>query len=267
MLAQLKLDEEHVTNTLAVFIRKGIENAGSTTAVIGLSGGVDSALSTYLAVRALGANNVLCIIMPHRDSSPDGVVHSKMIVEQLGIRSEMVDITPMVDAMLKTDENMDRLRLGNVMARQRMIVLYDRSARENGLVVGTGNKTELLLGYTTLFGDSACAINPLGDLYKTQVWNIASWIGVPDEVVRKAPSADLWAGQTDEDELGFSYENVDRLLYFMFDEKRADSELLEFGFTRDFIHRVRSIVQRNSFKRVPPLIGRVDNATAKAEGL
>lgn len=257
MLPQLKLDAPAVAEFLTTFISEEIGKAGFSRAVIGLSGGVDSALSATLAVRALGAENVFCVMMPYRSSSAESVVHARLVADQLGVSTELVDITPMVDPLIALDEDMDRLRRGNIMARQRMIVLYDRSSRERGLVVGTGNKTETLLGYTTLFGDSACAINPLGDLYKTQVRQLSAWLGIPDVVIRKAPSADLWTGQTDEGELGFTYERVDELLLLMVDEQLSDEELISRGFESGFIDTVRGMIRRNQFKRMPPVIARL----------
>ena len=179
MLPQLKLDAAAVAELLTGFIAQEIGKTGLSRAVLGLSGGVDSALSAALAVRALGADNVLCVMMPYSGSSPESLAHAELLAGQLGVRTEKVDITPMVDPLIALEPEMDRVRRGNIMARARMIILYDRSSRERGLVVGTGNKTEMLLGYSTLFGDSACAINPLGDLYKTQVWQLAEYLEIP----------------------------------------------------------------------------------------
>lgn len=262
MLPQLKLDAPAVAELLTAFIAEEIGKAGFSRAVIGLSGGVDSALSATLAVRALGADNVFCVMMPYRSSSPQSVEHARLVAGQLGVRTELVEITPMVDPLIASDKDMDRLRRGNIMARQRMIVLYDRSSRERGLVIGTGNKTETLLGYSTLFGDSACAINPLGDLYKTQVWQLSAWLGIPDAVVRKAPSADLWEGQTDEGELGFTYERVDELLLLMVDEQMSDEELVSRGFDAGFIDTVRGMIRRNQFKRMPPVVASLGSPAA-----
>ena len=265
MLPQLKLDAPAVAELLTGFIAEEIGKTGLSRAVIGLSGGVDSALSAALAVRALGPENVYCVMLPYRSSSPESLEHARLLAGQLGVRTEEVDITPMVDPLIALEENMDRLRRGNIMARERMIVLYDRSSREAGLVVGTGNKTELLLGYSTLFGDSACAINPLGDLYKTQVWQLAAFLDIPDVIVSKAPSADLWTGQTDEDELGFTYERVDELLVLMVDERLTDAELLDRGFDAPFTDRVRRMIRRNQFKRMPPVIAKVGFRTVNAD--
>lgn len=261
----LRLNTQFVRKLLVDFIRDEILNAGMERAVIGLSGGVDSAVVAYLSVEALGKENVLNVLLPYRTSSPDSIEDARLMVKKLGTRSELVDITPMVDSYLENSPHLTNVRRGNVMARARMIVLYDVSARENALVVGTSNKTESLLGYGTIYGDMACGINPLGDLYKTQAWQLAEAIGVPDHIVRKKPTADLWVGQTDEGELGFSYAEVDQLLYHMIDERRADSELVELGFSRGFISRVRTLVQRNQFKRRPPTIAKISHRTVNVD--
>ncbi len=200
---------------LTGFIRNEVHKTGLSKAVVGLSGGVDSALSAMLAAKALGAKNVLAILMPYKSSNPDSQAHAEMVVQKIGLESLVVDITPQIDAYFERFPDADARRRGNKMARERMTILYDHSARWNGLVIGTSNKTELLLGYGTLHGDMASAINPLGDLYKTQVWALAEAIGVPSVIVAKEPSADLWVGQTDEGELGFTYREVDKLLYMM----------------------------------------------------
>jgi NAD+ synthase len=265
MLPQLKLDAPAVADLLTGFIHNEITRTGLSRAVIGLSGGVDSALSAALTARALGAENVLCVMMPYATSSPDSLEHATLLAEKLGVRTEKVDITPMVDPLIATDPEMSNVRKGNIMARSRMIVLYDRSSSERGLVVGTGNKTEMLLGYSTLFGDSACAVNPLGDLYKTQVWQLSRYLELPEEIVIKPPSADLWVGQTDEQELGFSYAEADALLYFMIDERLNDAQLHDQGFRQELVSSVRSLVRRNQFKRLPPIIAKVGYRTVNAD--
>ncbi len=265
MLPQLELDTSAVAKLLTGFVRSEILRTGLSRAVIGLSGGVDSAVSAFLTAAALGPKNLLCVKMPYATSSDDSLSHAQLVVDQLGLRCETVDISPMVDPLTATETEMSNVRRGNIMARARMIVLYDRSSREKGLVVGTGNKTEMLLGYSTLFGDSACAINPLGDLYKTQVWELARHIGVPEVIVSKAPSADLWSGQTDENELGFSSQQADELLYFIIDERMDNAQLKSRGFDESLIERVRSMVQRNQFKRLPPIIAKVGYRTVNAD--
>lgn len=262
---RLKLNTERVRKLLVDFIKNETMRIGSEKGVIGLSGGVDSAVSAYLAAEALGRENVLCALMPYRTSSPDSVADAQLVVKKLGVQSEMIEITPMVDSFFQKYPDVDNVRRGNVMARMRMIVLYDLSAREKGLVIGTGNKTETMLGYTTHYGDDACAINPIGDLYKTQVWQLAEALGVPHHIVDKKPTADLWVGQTDEGELGFSYRQVDELLYLIIDERRTDEEMLEYGFERDFITKVRNTVQRNQFKRRPPTVAKISYRTVNVD--
>lgn len=261
----LLLNTDTVRNILVDFIRDEITNTGLQKGIIGLSGGVDSSLAAYLAVEALGKKNVIGVIMPYKTSSPDSHADAENVAKMLGIHCETVDITAMVDAYINRNSDLDNVRKGNVMARQRMIILYDISSRDAGLVIGTSNKTEILLGYGTLFGDTACAINPLGDLYKTQVWQLAETIGVPKKIVEKKPSADLWVGQTDEGELGFSYKLVDQLLYYMIDERRTMDELIELGFEKNFIIKVQNLVQRNQFKRRPPIIAKISHRTVNVD--
>ena len=262
----LVLNTDVVQNLLVRFIEDEVTKAGFTKAVVGLSGGVDSSLVAFLTTKALGAENVLGVFMPYKTSSPDSLGDGKLVAEQLRIRTEVLEISPMADAYLdRQNGEINNIRRGNVMARARMIVLYDLSAREHALVIGTSNKTETLLGYGTQFGDTACALNPIGDLYKTQVWQLAEAIGVPKKIVEKKPTADLWAGQTDEEELGFAYRLVDQLLYYMVDERRSDLELMERGFEKHFIEKVRRMIQRNQFKRRPPLIAKISHRTVNVD--
>jgi len=261
----LSLNTDIVRKILVNFLRDETVNAGFKKGILGLSGGVDSAVCAYLAAEALGPENVRGVILPYRSSSAQSKTDAEEVVKALGIASEVVDISGMVDAYLGAAGSVDRVRAGNIMARQRMIVLYDLSQRDRALVFGTSNKTEILLGYGTLFGDLASAINPLGDLYKTQVWQLAEALGVSQAIIQKKPSADLWEGQTDEGEFGFTYADVDRLLYLMVDERRSDAQLVEMGFDRNFIARVESMVRRNQFKRRLPVIAKISNRTVNVE--
>jgi NAD+ synthase len=259
--SDLRINGPLARKILTGFIHSEITRAGFKKAVIGLSGGIDSALSCFLAAEALGPENVLAVRMPYRASSQDSLDHAQLVIDATGVRSMTVDITDMVDPLIAKFPEMDSLRKGNIMARMRMIVLYDQSAVEPALVVGTGNKTEILLGYTTLFGDSACAINPLGDLYKTQVRQLSADLGVPAEIIHKAPSADLWAGQTDEADLGFTYEAVDQLLYLMVDQRYTRDECIAAGYEKAFTEAVARRIQRFHFKRVMPPIAKLSNRT------
>ena len=247
-----EIDIENVVNDIAAFIRKNVEGAGCKTAIVGLSGGVDSAVSAALSVKALGCENVVTVFMPYATSNPQSRVDSYAVSNWLKTRSFDVDITPMVDAYFSSFPEAGALWRGNFMARQRMCVLYDQSAVYNGLVIGTCNRTEVLLGYSTLHGDSACAMNPIGGLYKTQVWEVARYLGVPKSVIDKAPSGDLWQGQTDEGEMGFSYADADMILYLLFDEGLDEREIVKRGFEEKIVSRVRRMCERNEFKRAMP---------------
>jgi NAD+ synthase len=260
-MKELEINSDLARSILSGFIHSEITRAGFNKAVIGLSGGIDSALSCYLAAEALGGENVLAVRMPYKTSSPDSLEHAQLVIDALGLQSLTISITDMADGLISQFAEMSGLRKGNIMARCRMITLYDQSVAFNGLVVGTGNKTEILLGYTTLFGDSACAFNPIGDLYKTQVRQLSRDMGVPQVIIDKAPSADLWAGQTDEGELGFTYERVDQLLYRLVDERYTPEECAQAGFEREFVDAVVERIRRFHFKRVMPPIAKLSNRT------
>ena len=260
-MTDLAVNTTLLRRILTGFIREEIHKVGFTRGVVGLSGGLDSSVVTFLAAEALGPDNVYACILPYKTSSRESELHAKMVVKQLGIQSTVIDITPMVDAYLHLFPHADPVRRGNKMARERMTILYDHSAAISGLVLGTSNKTELLLGYGTIFGDMASALNPLGDIYKTQVWQLAEAMGVPSVIIEKKPSADLWAGQTDEQELGFTYREVDRLLYYMVDLRCSRKELIARGFAPSFIDLIYGKVQNSHFKRRLPVIAKVSNRT------
>ncbi|MFL5708391.1 MAG: NAD+ synthase [Chloroflexota bacterium] len=261
---ELAIDTDVARRVIADFIRGQLRQAGFERAVLGLSGGIDSALVAYLTAEAVGAERLLCVLMPYRTSSPASRADAEEVVRRLGAASEIVEITAMVDGFFGAEGSagasgspeveVTPLRRGNFAARMRMAVLYDRSVTWGGLVVGTGNKTESLIGYTTIYGDNACAFNPIGDLYKSQVRQLAVAMGVPDAIVRKPPSADLWPGQTDETEGGFSYPVLDRLLFWRVDKRRSIEEMVELGFEAAMVERVDRLIAGSEFKRqVPPI--------------
>ena len=256
-MIDLSIDTTGVRQVLVRFIQDQMSRAGYSRALLGLSGGLDSALACYLAVEALGAQNVLALRMPYKTSSQDSMHHAQLVIDRLGVQSKTFPITDMVDALFAQMPDASALRRGNAMARARMIVLYDHSELFRGLVVGTGNKTEIMLGYSTLYGDSACAFNPLGDLYKTQVRQLSRTLGVPEVIVQKPPSADLWQGQTDEGELGFTYAEVDRLLFMLQDLGKSPEACVQAGFAQAIVDEVLRRIQRSEFKRRMPPIARL----------
>lgn len=261
------LDNALLRRILVQFIRNEVHRTGLTRGVLGLSGGLDSSLVAALAAEALGPEQVLGIAMPYRTSSPESLAHARLMVEHTGIRLAVVEITPMVDAYFEGEPEASSLRRGNKMARERMSILYDRSAAEGALVLGTSNKSEIFLGYGTAYGDLASAINPIGDLFKTQVRALSRFLGLPAEIVDKPPSADLWAGQSDEQELGFSYEQVDPLLYLMLDERLEREALLALGWEAAFVDRITEMIRRSQFKRRLPVIAKVSRRTADRDFL
>ena len=258
----LQLDPALVTRVLEGFIRDEIGKFGINRAVVALSGGIDSALSCTLAVRALGSNSVLAVLMPYRTSNPASRGDAETLVRQLNIPSVLIDISPAVHGI--TDQLNDKpsdLRRGNVMARTRMTALYDQSESFGGLVVGTSNKTELLLGYGTQHGDMASAVNPIGDLYKTQVRALSEALDIPEAILEKAPSADLWEGQSDEDELGFDYELADQVLYLLIDEQFTADDLASDGYDSAIVNNVLHRIEASQFKRRLPVIAKLSHRT------
>jgi NAD+ synthase len=266
---ELRIDADVARRIIGEFIRGQLRQAGFERALVGLSGGIDSSLVAYLVSEAIGAERLLCVLMPYRTSDPASRSDAEEVVRRLGCESIVVDISPMVDAYFADPDRAKagQLQRGNFMARTRMAVLYDYSVWWAGLVVGTGNKTETLIGYTTLFGDNASAFNPIGDLYKTQVRQMAAAVGVPERIIAKAPSADLWPGQTDEEEGGFRYEEIDRLLFWMIDKRRSDDDLVAMGFEREAVARVARMVAASEFKRQVPPIAKIGPRTAGVDYL
>ena len=259
------IDPHLAVGVIVAFIRSQLAQAGFSRLVVGLSGGVDSATVAYLAAKAVGPDNLLAVRMPFRTSSASSDIDALRVVDALGCQTELVEITPMVEPMLSLisagDETQLNVRRGNVMARQRMIVLYDRSVAFDALVIGTSNKTEALLGYGTLHGDMAAALAPIGDLYKTQLRAVATELGVPDEILDKPPSADLWPGQTDEGELGRSYDALDRALFALVDRRWTVDRCVTAGLPRDLVEWVAQRVARTEFKRQLPPVAKLSLRT------
>ncbi|MEE9553458.1 MAG: NAD+ synthase [candidate division Zixibacteria bacterium] len=260
----IALDAGTVSAGLTRFIREELAKTGFGRLILGISGGLDSAVVAYLAVNAIGKENVVGLIMPYKTSNPENMADAEILIESLGIKKRIVDISDPVNSYFERFPDADNIRRGNKMARERMSVLYDFSAMEKALVIGTSNRSEILLGYGTIFGDLACAINPLGDLYKSQVRALAKHLGVPDRIIAKIPSADLHKGQSDEGEFGFSYEEVDRLLHLMIDKKHTPSQCAEKGFSEEMIRKVNNMIEKNRFKGSPPVIARLGGILKKS---
>lgn len=259
--AELDIQCPLVEELLVSFLREELRSAGFEKAVVGVSGGIDSAVSVALCARAFGPENVLGIILPYRTSNPDSQAHAEELLNELGTRQLVIDISEMVDAYLVSQDVEDTTRRGNVMARVRMTMLYDQSAAFGGLVVGTSNKTEMLLGYSTQFGDGAHAVNPLGDLFKHQVYQLADHLEIPSSIRTKAPSADLAPGQTDEADLGFSYAEADAILWRMVDRRYSPDEMAREGIPIHLVQSLAGRIVRNQFKRLPPVIAKLSERT------
>nr|MBN2277886.1 NAD+ synthase [candidate division Zixibacteria bacterium] len=248
-------NERALATTLEKFLKDKLVNSGLKGYILGLSGGIDSSLAASIAARAIGANQIHGLMMPYKHSSGDSLADAERLVKQLGISSETIEISPMIDDYYKNVSIVNKVRLGNKMARERMSILFDRAYEMGCLVLGTSNRTEICLGYGTWYGDMACSVNPLGMLYKTQVRQMARYYDIPGSIITKTPSADLWPGQTDEGELGLEYEKVDRLLFMIIEQgltKRL--ELTRAGFSDAFIVRAVTLINKFHYKRHLPEI-------------
>lgn len=256
-MKDLTLNSQEKIQALTDFIQNVVRDAGYNKVVLGVSGGVDSALSAFLSTRALGADNVLALRLPYKTSSPESLEHAQLVIDELGCPSKTIEITDAVDAILAQQPDATPVRRGNVMARVRMINIYDQSAAFPGLVVGTGNKTETLLGYSTIHGDGAYDFNPLADLYKAQVRQLSEDLGVPEVIINKAPSADLWAGQTDENEIGYTYDDMDQIFYSLVERHLTRDACIEEGFSPEFVDAIIKRIKQHRFKSILPRVGSI----------
>jgi len=263
--ARLTLNAPLAEAVLTSFIRDAVDTSGTQGVVVGLSGGVDSSLAAALAARALGAERVHGFLLPYRTSSPESERDARAVAEHLGVPHRLIDISPMVDAYFARESDAGPDRRGNKMARERMTILFDQAKKLGALVLGTSNKTEILLGYSTVFGDNASSLNPLGDLYKGQVWQLSRHLGLPSQVIDKAPSADLWAGQTDEGELGVDYATADEVLYLLFDMGLRPEEVTARGYDERVVDRIVALEQQFRFKRRLMLIARLSGSAVNLD--
>ena len=262
---RLVLNAPLAVAVLTSFIRDAVETSGTEGVVVGISGGVDSSLSAALAARALGPERVHGFLLPYRTSNPASEQDARTVAEHLAIPHRKIDISPMVDAYFAMETDADPGRRGNKMARERMTILFDQAKKLNALVLGTSNKTEILLGYSTVFGDNASSLNPLGDLYKAQIWQLSREIGLPAQVIEKPPSADLWPGQTDEGDLGVDYGTADEVLHLLFDEGLRPDEVVERGYEERAVQRIVTLEQRFRFKRRLMLIARLSGSAVNLD--
>ncbi len=260
-MSDLNLNYKLVKKFIVEFIKEEVTSNGFKKGILGLSGGVDSALVAYLSVEALGNKNVKALLLPYRTSSPESRSDAMVAIKDLGIQYEEIEITNIADTYFSSENIQNKLRIGNFLARVRMSVIFDKAAEFNAMVLGTSNKSELLLGYGTWYGDMAAGIYPIGDLYKTQVWELAKFIGVPEKIIRKKPTADLWPGQTDESELGASYKELDTILKLYIDKRKSEKEILKLGFDENLVKNVFYRVYKTQFKRTFPPVAKFSPRT------
>ncbi len=260
-MSDLTLNYEIVQKFIVEFIKEEVVSNGFNKGILGLSGGVDSALVAYLSVKALGRENVKALLLPYKMTSPESLTDAMHVVKDLEIPFEKIDITKIADSYFSEVKLNNKLRMGNFLARVRMSIIFDKAAEFNAMVLGTSNKSEFLLGYGTWYGDMAAGIYPIGDLYKTQVWELAKFVGVPDKIIQKKPTADLWPGQTDESELGASYKNLDAVLHLYVDKRRTKEEILKMGFNESLVNNIINRIYKTQFKRTFPPVAKFSSRT------
>jgi NAD+ synthase len=257
----LEIHFETVEKLLVNFIRDCVYKNYFKHGIVGVSGGIDSAVVLALTQRALGKENTFAMLMPYRLSSESSLADGKNICQQLEVAYDIVDISPSVDAYFTRFPTDNKILIGNKCARERMSVLFDFSARKKALVVGTSNKSELLIGYSTLYGDSAAAFLPIGDLYKTQVFALARYLDIPEEIINKKPSADLWEQQTDEGEIGITYKELDEILFQLIDCRKEEAEIEAAGHSRENIRRIQRMIVNSQYKRTMPPVTKLHART------
>jgi NAD+ synthase len=257
----MNINSELVENTLIGFIKDEITKFGFKKAVLGLSGGLDSTVAAYLTSKALGKENLIPLIIPYKNSDKKNIDDAIEVAKIISEKHYIINITEQIDIYFKNNPTNEKLFIGNKIARERMSVIFDYSAREKGMVIGTSNKTELLLGYGTWFGDLASSVNPLGDLYKTQVFQLAAHLKIPKQIIKKTPSADLWPGQTDEEEMGIMYKIADEILYLIIDKRKSVKDILEWGYDEDIVLKILKMVKNSQFKRTLPIIAKLSHRT------
>ena len=247
----------NIKKQLISFLKEEVSKIGLKNVVVGISGGLDSAIVAVLCKEAF-KDGLHGVFMPSHFSSDASIVDAKELCDKFNISYEVVEIAGMVKGYFDHAKNSTPLRIGNISARMRMSVLYDISARDSSLVIGTSNKSEILLGYGTIYGDTACAINPIGEMYKSDAFEFARFLGVPDSIIDKKPSADLWEGQSDEEDLGYSYKTMDDVLKLLVDENKSKDELISNGISEDLINMLQYRIKANAFKGKLPTIAKID---------
>jgi len=262
LVKELSINPEVVTGLITQFIRQQFHQTGLQKGILGLSGGVDSSVVAALAVRALGCQNVIAFLLSSDTTAAEDLNDAEELANMLNIQVQKFEITPLLKLLEeKLVGHPDRLRRGNLMARLRMTILYDQAKYHSALVLGTSNKTEILLGYFTLWGDAAADLKPIGDLYKTQVLQLAEYLNIPRRIINKPPTAGLWVGQTDEEELGYRYREIDQLLYFLIEGQGSLIQAQKLGFDEKLISDVIQRIRHYAFKRQPVPVAKLNRTS------
>ncbi|MGB9769563.1 MULTISPECIES: NAD+ synthase [Caldisericum] len=260
-MIDLSLNYELTKKFIIKFIEEEVISNNFKHALLGISGGIDSALVAYLAVEALGSENVFGVLLPYKLSSKNSLDDGLKVVKELGIKHEIIEISDIADCYFEKEKVQDKFRIGNFLARLRMSIIFDKAREFDAIVLGTSNKSEIMLGYTTWYGDMAAGIYPIGDLYKTQVFGLSKYIGIPENILNKKPSADLWPGQTDEEEIGTTYDLIDQILYLYLEERKTKKEIIEMGFKKNDVENILNRMFSTQFKRTLPPVCKISQRT------